>query len=485
MISMSDVHSIRQLRRSGESVTSIAKAVGVSRDTVYKYLRMDDLSPKMPQPAEPRPSKLDPYKPLIEQWLDDDERGWRKQRHTARRIWQRLVGECGLDVSEATVARYVKESRERRRTQRDQCLDLAWAPGEAQADFGEADFYLRGTRTRLSFFVVTFPYSNVGLAQLFPAENAECVCEGLRRVFEHVGGVPSRIVFDNAAGVGRRVGDAVRTTELFRACAAHYGFAYSFCNPRSGNEKGNVENKVGAIRRALFVPVPQVADVAAYNARLLGRCMALSDKPHWIKGEPESQPFVEDRFAMSGPPPMPFSCVRYASARADKQGKARFDGPHLYSADPALAGRDLVIAAGATELFVYDGDGALVCSHARAYGAAPTDTTDPASQLPLLCVKAGAWANSQVRAALSDGLRCHMDSLEMPDLKAELRMPRDATARTGWDATLRAAEAAYASCGRLDAASISVAAARAVGGSIGYDDPVDLGEYDRAVGMAG
>ena len=128
------MHSVRQLRRSGESVTSIAKAVGVSRDTVYKYLRMDDLSPKMPQPAEPRPSKLDPYKPLIEQWLDDDEREWRKQRHTARRIWQRLVGECGLDVSEATVARYVKESRERRRTQRDQCLDLAWAPGEAQAD---------------------------------------------------------------------------------------------------------------------------------------------------------------------------------------------------------------------------------------------------------------------------------------------------------------------------------------------------------------
>lgn len=485
MISMSDVHSIRQLRRSGESVTSIAKAVGVSRDTVYKYLRMDDLSLKMPQPAEQRPSKLDPYKPLIEQWLDDDEREWRKQRHTARRIWQRLVEECGVDVSEATVARYVKESRERRKTQRDQYLDLAWAPGEAQADFGEADFYLRGTRTRLSFFVVTFPYSNVGLAQLFPAENAECVCEGLRRVFEHVGGVPSRIVFDNAAGVGRRVGDAVRTTELFRACAAHYGFAYSFCNPRSGNEKGNVENKVGAIRRALFVPVPQVADVAAYNARLLGRCMALSDKPHWLKGEPESQLFVEDRFAMSGLPPRPFSCVRYASARADKQGKVRFDGPHLYSTDPALAGRDLVIAAGATELSVYDGDGALVCSHARAYGAAPTDTSDPASQLPLLCVKAGAWANSQVRAALSDGLRGHMDSLETPDLKAELRMLRDETARTGWDATLRAAETAYASCGRLDAASISVAAARAVGGSIGYDDPVDLGEYDRAVGMAG
>ena len=77
MISMSDVHSIRQLRRSGESVAAIAREVGVSRETVYKYLRMEDLSPKMPAAADARPSKLDPYKQLIEQWLDDDELEWR------------------------------------------------------------------------------------------------------------------------------------------------------------------------------------------------------------------------------------------------------------------------------------------------------------------------------------------------------------------------------------------------------------------------
>lgn len=90
---------------------------------------------------------------------------------------------------------------------------------------------------------------------------------------------------------------------------------------------------------------------------------------------------MEDRVALSGLPPKPFSCVRYASARADEQGKVRFGGPRLYSTDPALAGRDLVIAAGAAEISVYD-------------GAVPTDTSDPASQLPLLCVKVGAWPDS-------------------------------------------------------------------------------------------
>ena len=209
---------------------------------------------------------------------------------------------------------------------------------------------MRGARTRLSYFVLTFPYSNVGIAQLLPGENAECVCEGLRRIFEYVGGVPSRIVFDNAAGIGRKVGDGVRTTELFAAYAAHYGFDYSFCNPNSGNETGNVENKVGFIRRNLLVPVPQVWNVASYNEKLPGLCMGLSDKDHWLRGEPECQLFVEDRFAMPGLPPKPFSAVRYTDARTDKLGKVTLDGHHLYSTAPEYARQTVHVALSAFEV---------------------------------------------------------------------------------------------------------------------------------------
>ena len=164
-----------------------------------------------------RPSKLDPHEPLIDQWIEEDTANRGKQRHTARRIWQRLCEEEGADVSEATVCRYVRSARESRRKGRDAFLGLVWAPGEAQADFGEADFHVRGTRARPGYFVLSFPYSNVGLAQVFPGENAECVCEGPGRAFEFVGGVPSRIVFDDAAGVGRRVGERAGTTEPFGA----------------------------------------------------------------------------------------------------------------------------------------------------------------------------------------------------------------------------------------------------------------------------
>ena len=180
MIGMPTINSIRQLRRDGLSITDIASATGVSRDTVYKYLKKDDFSPQIPS-KQKHASKLDPYRSIIESWLDEDKTNWKKQRHTSRRIYQRLTEECGVNVSESAVNRYVRKLKETRKAYEDAYLDLDWAPGEAQADFGEADFYLLGTRRRMRYFVVTFPYSNVGFAQVLPSENSECVCEGLKK----------------------------------------------------------------------------------------------------------------------------------------------------------------------------------------------------------------------------------------------------------------------------------------------------------------
>lgn len=119
-------------------------------------------------------------------------------------------------------------------------------------------------------FVLDFPYSNVGPSQLMPGENAECACQALRDIFEWLGGVPPRIVFDNAAGVGRRMFERVRLTRLFQSFQAHYGFEYVFCNAYAGHEKGGVESRVGAVRRKLFVPVPSVRGACR---RLISGCL--------------------------------------------------------------------------------------------------------------------------------------------------------------------------------------------------------------------
>lgn len=319
--------------------------------------------------------------------MDEDCRTWHKQHHSAKRIYERLVDEYGYEGGYTTVQLYVKRRKEERKVDRDQFLDLVWQPGEAQVDFGQADMYERGVLVREHYLVVCWPNSNVGLAQVFHGETAECVCRGLKNIFEYVKGVPRRLVFDNATGVGRKLCGTVRTSDLFGRFAAHYGFEYSFCNPDSGNEKGAVENKVGATRRDLFVPVPRFENLFDYNNGLLDRCMKRSEKNHYLKGEPEVQLFMEDRIAMHPLPSSSFDVVTYTRMKTDKYGKVCLEGRHRYSTDPSLGCTDVVVGKAAFEIRIYASDGELIATHNRAYGEVPTDSSDPSAQLSLLCVK--------------------------------------------------------------------------------------------------
>ena len=367
MISMSVVQDIRRLRMEGESIASIARNAGVSEPTVRKYLRPRDMSPSLPV-KEKRPSVMDRYAGIVDGWLEEDQGNWHKQRHTAKRIWQRLREEHGADLSYNTVQRYVKRWKEDHRRPSECFLDQVAIPADMQVDFGQADFYLRDVRTRLHYLVCDFPFSNVGLAQVFYGETAECVCEGLLAVFGYVGGVPRRIIFDNATGVGRRVCKEISTSELFGRFAAHFGFDYVFCNPNAGHEKGAVENKVGAIRRELFVPLPQIWNLRTFNEKLLARCMARSDKPHYAKGESERQLFCEDAFALLDLPAAEFRAMSFKRMRADKYGNITLDGRHRYSSAPELGGAELIVGKGAFDVEIYDEQGALVVVHERAWG---------------------------------------------------------------------------------------------------------------------
>ena len=214
MISMPRIESIRDMSRRGLSNAEIGRRTGVSQPTIRKYLAMDDFSLEGPS-KERRPSILDPYKPFIDSILDADRLVWHKQRHTAVRIYERLLAETDYDGGYGVVKLYVRRRRDETAVS-DRCfLELVWAPGEAQLDFGDVDVVLRGERTRAHFLVLSFPFSNMGFAQLFGGETSECVCQGLADIFAHVGGVPLRIVLDNATGAGRRVGKAVTEAELF------------------------------------------------------------------------------------------------------------------------------------------------------------------------------------------------------------------------------------------------------------------------------
>lgn len=486
MLDMPSIQSIRSRRAKGESVTEIAVHEGVSAPTVRKYLAMDDFSPTLPV-AKRRPSILDPYKKIIEGYLDEDARNWHKQHHSAKRIHERLVQEHGAKVGYTTVQLYVKERRAERKTAKNQYLKLVWAPGEAQVDFGEADFIVYGKKQRMHYLTVDFPFSNVGLAQVFPGENAECVCQGLLDIFTFIGGVPARLVFDNATGIGRRVGELIRTSELFGRFACHFGFEFSFCNPHAGHEKGAVENKVGATRRNLFVPVPRIYDVTRYNVRLLDECMERSNKEHYAKGESERALFVEDVLALREMPQTDFSVVSYKPARCDKYGYVCLGGNHRYAADPSLAGCDIIVGRRAFNIDIYTEEGEMVATHSRAYGAAPSSSDDPLSQLNVLCMKPAGWQNSLVRYSLPDDLRRTMDAMDRSTRSDALRCLRDTAKASGYANAVKAMGSCMDLLGEIDRSSVEIMAASAASDTraIIYDDPVDLSVYDAVYRKAG
>jgi transposase len=483
MIEMSKVRAIKTMERNGSGVSEIARALAVSEPTVRKYIKQDDFSPKPPVVAQ-RPSKLDPYKEMIDSWLGEDRSAWHKQKHTAKRIYDRLLSETDYNGSYPIVQRYVKAHRDDASV--GSYLDLVWEPATVQVDFGQADFVYHGVCTRMHYLVVSFPYSNVGLAQVFFGENAECVCEGLMRVFLFAGGIPSRCVFDNAAGVGRRVMDAVRLTELFARFETHYGFETSLCNPNSGHEKGNVENMVGAIRRNLFVPTPKVDDLDEYNESLLIRCMERAEDIHYRKGERCIELFAHDLDALRPLPENPFSCVRYERHKADKQGNIRIGGKHLYSADAMFAGREMAVGLGAFKVNIYDSRGNEVATHPRLYTDGPAESVDPSASLRLLVSKPGAWMNSRVRQSMPADLRAHIDSADKDMLRSYLRTLASATEGVGYDTALEAACMTLRGTGQLRKADVAMCATRLhLGDAPAYEDPVDLSEYDAVFGKEG
>lgn len=180
----------------------------------------------------------------------------RRQRHTIRRVHDRLSAQTDCDGEYSTAMRYMHRWREANREQEHEGYARpSWSPGSMQVDFGIARASLAGESMDVHCLVVCFPYSNMRLCVALPGENAECLCHGLMLVFEHIGGVPPLMVLDNATGAGHRNAKGeVRLTHVFESFLLHHRIEARFCNPYSGNEKGGVENAVGFLRRNLMVP---------------------------------------------------------------------------------------------------------------------------------------------------------------------------------------------------------------------------------------
>jgi transposase len=487
MLAMNQIDQVKELQRQGYGPKEIAARLSIDRKTTAKYMLKDDFSTAV-VPGRPTTSKLDPWKPQIEQWLEEDRRTRFKQRHTAKRIHHRLLEEHPgvYECSYPLVQRYLKQ-RKSEGKEPSGYLELLWGEGEAQADFGEADLIEAGLRRTVKYLTLSFPFSNGGYLQLFGGETAECVAQGLKDIFHHIGGVPSRIVFDNASGVGRRIGERVTLAELFLRFKCHYGFSVSFCNPASGHEKGHVENKVGYLRRNLLVPVPTVASLEGWNEELLELAERDFQRPHYKKGQQIAELFEQERLHLGPLPARPFNVERFSRAHTDGYGKFCLDGRHWYSSAPELAAHELAVGIRAHSVHVYREDGTLLCAHRRIFGEGRSDSVDYLTSLEALVKKPGAWVNSALRAGVAEGTREALDGMAKPDLRRVLTVLSKSATAFGFDVAVASLEEALRR-GALDGYSLQAVSARIAfdGLQAQAESGCDLRAYDRAfIAVAG
>lgn len=439
---MDQIHRIREMfYQQGKNISEISAEIGLNRKTVSKYLDMEDFNVPHPQPASEtiHESKLDTYKPLIDEWLQADRLAPRKQRHTAKRVYKRLKVETdGFHCSYRLVALYVRQKKEELRLKRtDGYLPLEHHPGEAQADFGFADFYEKGKlHQEAKYLVLSFPYSNGGFLQLNYGENMECLLEGLVAVFEYIGGVPSEIWFDNTRTIVTKIiKDGGRNvTERFSRFCEHYRIRPVFMNPESGWEKGNVENKVGYLRHNELVPVPHFDSLKEENRYLLGRCEIDMQREHYNDDNARfiSELFEEDKARLIPLPSVPFDTSLYTTARTDKYGKFTLNaGKHRYSASPAFCESSVNLRITSSEVCVLDKDMHEIVRHKRLYGE-EHERMDWLPYLACIARKPRSLRNSGLYEMMPLSMQIYMDSCESRDRGRALKILAELTERTGF-----------------------------------------------------
>ncbi len=430
MLTMAQIYYIKELYEKQEkSLREIAKITGNSFTTVQKYAYMGNWSPnKLPNVSPERHKILGPYIPTVDAWLEADAKMPRKQRHSAMRVYERLRDELAYTGSYSSVKKYFRKKKYLlglKNKSQEGFIPLEHPPGHAQLDFGEV-LYSDGDGVRIAAYelVLSFPHSNKAYAQLVPSQNRECLFEGMKRIFNHIGGVPCTIRFDNMSTAVAEIhsGHERKLTDDFMRFSLHYRFAHEFCNPASGNEKGNVENNVGYIRRKLFVPMPSVSDLDEFNRDLLLRCESLGEREHYRAGCSVNELWTDDKNELLSLPEDDYDVFRYEVGYVNKLGLIHLD-TNRYSVSPELVGSKVQIKAYYDRIEIYH-EGKCIVKHKRCYDK-NRDILDWTRYVPLLAKKTYAAVNSKVFKLMPQNWQEYLTACTARERKSALSVLND------------------------------------------------------------
>ena len=355
----------RAVMVEGMSIREASRVFGLHRDTVRKMLAYS-VPPGYRRQTSPRRPK--------------------KQRHTARRIFERLRDEYGFGGGYTTVKDYVREHR--RQTQ-EMFAPLSHSPGQAQCDFGEAMVIIAGVQRKAHYFILDLPDSDGCFVKAYPAETTEAFLNGHVAAFAFLGGVPQSILYDNTKLAAARIlGDGRRKrTRAFTEIQSHYLFDDRFGRPAKGNDKGKVVAMVGYVRRNFLLPVPSFKSFDALNAHLERRCLERMDERLRGHSETIGQRMERDLEALLPLPSVPHDACDRQAGRVSSLSLVRHR-TNDYSVPVAYGHRDVLVRGYVDEVVISCGS-EVIARHRRSYDR-DDFVYDPIHYLPLLEQKTGA-----------------------------------------------------------------------------------------------
>jgi transposase len=345
------------------SERAAAKHFGISRDSVKKMLSFS-VPPGYRRTAAIKRPKLDGFTGFIDAWLREDLSRNRKQRHTAKRVFERLRDEHGFTGGYTIVKDYMREHERRRR---EMFVPLVHPPGHAQADFGEAVVIIGGVEQKAHFFVMDLPQSDACFVRAYPAATAEAWMDGHVHAFAFFGRVPISVLYDNDRCLVSKIlpdGRRKRAT-LFSGLQSHYLFRDRYGRPGKGNDKGSVEGLVGYARRNFMVPIPRFPTWEAFDAFLEAQCR--KRQADVLRGHKETigQRLERDLAAMTALPAAPFEACDQADGQVSSQSLVRYQ-TNDYSVPVAYGHQDVWIRGYVDEV-VIGCRGEVIARHPRCY----------------------------------------------------------------------------------------------------------------------
>jgi transposase len=407
----SKVELYEQIRRAGArdglSIRELSRRFGVHRRDVRAAL-VSAVPPSRRQSSPRVAPALGAWKAIIDGWLEADRAAPRKQRHTARRVWERLVDEHGAAVAESTVRRYVGEARRREAFAVVEVMVPQRHPmgEEAEVDFGDISVYLDGLLTVVHLFVMRLSASGEAFRWAYLNEAQEVFLDGHVRAFEAFGGVPGTVRYDNLKAAVVRVlkGRDRAESERFVVLRSHYRFESFYCRPgiEGSHEKGGVEGEIGRFRRRWLVPVPHVASMAELNELLAAASAKDSGRHIYRRRESVAEHFSVEQDFLHALPAEPFPVALSLRPRVDH--KARVSVRQVFYSVPVryVAQRiDVRLGADTVEML----DGSRVVAHHPRGVVKGSEVLTLDHYLEVLAAKPGAMRNATAlaRARASGG----------------------------------------------------------------------------------